>query len=265
MRFALVGDIVGKEGVRITVQAARWLKEKYRLDLLIANAENAYNGSGLSPGQHKTLIDGGVDLITLGDHAFKKREIFSVLRSQNNIVRPANFPNTAPGAGFLQRQLEDGRVFTLITALGRIFTRPVDCPFVCIDQIIEKLPLKSDAILVDFHAEATSEKQTMGYFLDGKVSAVLGTHTHVATADECIQFQGTAFQCDVGMTGPHNGIIGRNAERVLETTVTFQPRAFTVADGDFKLNATIVETNENSILAKKIERISITSADIQKD
>jgi len=225
------------------------------LDVVVANAENAYNGSGLSPGQYQRLIDSGVDLITLGDHAYKKREIYSILESGGNIVRPANFPKAAPGKGWATFVLPDGRSLTVISLLGRVFMRPVDCPFLMADAILAGLPEDRGTVLVDFHAETTSDMQVMGHYLNGRVSAVLGTHTHVTTADEKIMKGGTAFQCDVGMTGPHSGVIGRDARQVTKTALTFQPTSFNVADGEMELHATIVETDDQTHKAILIERL----------
>lgn len=256
MRFALIGDIVGKLGIGLVVDSIESLRRDYQLDFVIANAENAYNGSGLTPGQYRTLMAAGVDGITLGDHAYKKREIYSVLETENNIVRPANFPPEAPGKGMVTIQNSQGQSLTVISLLGRVFMRPVDCPFAEADRLLSSLGESTGPILVDFHAEATSDMEAMGYYMDGRVSAVLGTHTHVPTADERILPKGTAFQCDVGMTGPHNGIIGRDAQRVLKTVLTFQPTSFNVADGELKLHATIVETDAEH-RAVSIERVCL--------
>lgn len=255
MRFGFIGDIVGKGGVSCVVaQVPNW-RRTAELDVVIANAENAYNGSGLSPGQYHNLCAAGVDLITLGDHAYKKREIYSVLGSQGNIARPANFPHTAPGKGWASFQLPDGRSFSVIVLLGRVFMRPVDCPFHCVDGILNSGKLPPGPVLVDFHAEATSDKQLMGYYLDGRVAAVLGTHTHVTTADERILPKGTAFQCDVGMSGPHSGVIGRETRQVLKTILTFEPTSFLVAEGNVEIHATIVELDDETGVAKSIERV----------
>jgi len=255
MRFAFIGDIVGKNGVALVIDLLPRLRRDYRLDVIVANAENAYNGSGLSPGQYRSLIQAGVDLITLGDHAYKRQEIFPTLESKDNIIRPANFPDTGPGRGWTTLTLPDGRHFSVLSLLGRVFMRPVDCPFVLAERILDGGHLPPGPILVDFHAEATSDKILMGFLLDGRVSAVIGTHTHVTTADHRILPGGTAFQCDVGMSGPHNGVIGRDAARVLRTVMTFQPTTFIVADGDLQLHATIVETDEHSHLATAIQPI----------
>lgn len=257
MRFAFIGDIVGKNGVALVVDRVPGFRRDYRLDAVVANSENAYGGSGLAPGQYHHLCQAGVDIITLGDHAYKKKEIYSILEQQNNIVRPANFPQEAPGRGWTSVELTEGRWLTVISLLGRVFMRPVDCPFREVDRILQN-ELPPGPILVDFHAEATSDKVMMGYHLDGRVSAVLGTHTHVTTADERVLPNGTAFQCDVGMTGPHNGVIGRDARRVLRTALTFEPVTFHVADGDLEIHATVVETDDQTQRAISVERVVLT-------
>lgn len=254
MRFGFIGDIVGKSGVSCVVSQVPAWRRKAGLDVVVANAENAYNGSGLSPGQYHNLVAAGVDLITLGDHAYKKREIYSVLGTKSDIARPANFPSNAPGRGWASFHLPDGRNFSVIVLLGRVFMRPVDCPFQCVDTILKSGELPPGPVLVDFHAEATSDKQLMGHYLDGRVSAVLGTHTHVTTADERILPKGTAFQCDVGMSGPHSGVIGRETKQVLKTVLTFEPTSFLVAEGDIEIHATVVEVDDQTNLAKSVER-----------
>ena len=196
----------------------------------------------------------------MGDHVYRRREIFSILQSERRIVRPANYPATAPGHDFAilrTRQQVNVAIFTL---LGRVFMPPVDCPFQAADRVLAALPADVRVILVDFHAEATSDKQLMGRHLDGRVSAVLGTHTHVPTADEQILPGGTAFQCDVGMTGPHESILGRRIDRVLETTRTFRPTHFDVATGDVRLNGAIVDVDPQTGRATAIRRICIDQA-----
>ncbi len=255
MRFGFIGDIVGKSGISCVVAQVPAWRQQAQLDVVIANGENAYNGSGLSPGQYHNLCGAGIDLITLGDHAYKKREIYSILGSMGNIARPANFPSKAPGRGWASFQMPDGRSFSVIVLLGRVFMRPVDCPFQCVDEILTSGQLPSGPVLVEFHAEATSDKQLMGHYLDGRVAAVLGTHTHVTTADERILPKGTAFQCDVGMSGPHSGVIGRETKHVLKTVLTFEPTSFLVAEGEVEVHATVVEIDDETGLAKSIERV----------
>ena len=191
---------------------------------MVANAENAAGGSGLTPAIYHELLAAGVDCITLGDHIYRRREIFRILQTEPHIVKPANYPPDAPGRELAVCGRGNGVRVAVFSLLGRVFMPPVDCPFQAADRVLAELPADVRVILLDFHAEATSDKQLMGRHLDGRVTAVLGTHTHVPTADEQILPGGTAFQCDVGMTGPHDSILGRRIDRVLETTRTFRPR-----------------------------------------
>jgi metallophosphoesterase (TIGR00282 family) len=258
VRLLLIGDIVGKPGRNIVTRAVRALAESEKLDLVVANAENCAGGSGLTPANYQELISAGVDCITLGDHIYRRREIVPVLESEPNIVKPANFPSSAPGREFAVVQSRGGVSVAVISLLGRVFMRPVDCPWTAADRVLEMLPGDVNVILVDFHAEATSDMQLMGRYLDGRVSAVLGTHTHVPTADEQILPKGTAFQCDVGMTGPHDSILGRRVDRVLESTMTFNPTHFEVAMGDVRLHGTIVDVDETTGRATAVRRLAIT-------
>lgn len=255
MRILLIGDIVGKPGVRIVTQSLAGLRQREQLDLIIANAENALDGSGLSPTIYRKLIAAGVDCITLGDHIYRRNEICSVLTSESNIVKPANYPDKAPGKNWVVVKAANGEQVAVFSLLGRIFMKPVDCPYQAADRVLAEIPAEVKVRVVDFHAEATSDKQLMGRFLDGRVSAVLGTHTHVTTADEQILPGGTAFQCDVGMTGPHDSILGRRIDRVLETTITFQPTQFDVATGDVQLHGTVVDVDPATGKATAIRRL----------
>lgn len=254
MRILHIGDIVGSVGVRAVENSLGEIREKYRIDVVTANGENAESGSGITKNIFRRLMDAGVDGMTLGDHIYRKREIIETLESDHRVVRPANYPPEAPGKRITTIDTKSGHRITLISLMGRVFMRPVDCPFHAVDQLLADLPEEPGAILVDMHAEATSDKQLMGYYLDGRVSAVLGTHTHVPTADECILPKGTAFQCDVGMTGPHRSILGRRYDRVFETTYTFKPTSFLVANSDIRINASLVELNED-FRAVHIERV----------
>jgi len=261
MRILLIGDIVGKPGERIVTRSLLGLRRREQLDLIVANAENAADGSGLSPSIYRKLIAAGVDAVTLGDHIYRRSEIAGVLESEPNIVKPANFPGAAPGKGWCVVTAADGTRVVVISLLGRVFMRPVDCPWAAIDRVLAEIPAEVKIRLVDFHAEATSDKQVMGRYLDGRVTAVLGTHTHVTTADEQIFKLGTAFQCDVGMTGPHESILGRRIDRVTETTITFQPTQFDVAEGDVRLSGTIVEADPATGKAAAIRRLVVTAAE----
>jgi metallophosphoesterase (TIGR00282 family) len=264
MRILFLGDIVGKPGRHICTQAMRGLRAAENLDLVVANAENVAGGSGLTPEIYHELLACGIDGVTMGDHVYRRREIFSILQSDRRIVRPANYPASAPGHDFAilrTRQQVNVAIFTLV---GRVFMPPVDCPFTAAERVLAALPPDVRVILLDFHAEATSDKQLMGRHLDGRVSAVLGTHTHVATADEQILPGGTAFQCDVGMTGPHESILGRRIDRVMETTRTFRPTHFEVATGDVRLNGAIVDVDAETGRATAIRRISVDQATARK-
>lgn len=260
MRILLIGDIVGKPGRHICVQAIRGLRAEENLDLVVANAENAAGGSGLTPEIYRELTAAGIDGITLGDHAFRRREIFPILQTERRIVRPANYPAAAPGRDVAILRTRQQISVAVLVLLGRVFMPPIDCPFQAADRVLNVLPSEIKVILVDFHAEATSDKQLMGRHLDGRVSAVLGTHTHVATADERILPRGTAFQCDVGMTGPHESILGRRIDRVMETTRTFRPTHYEVATDDVRLNGSIVDVDPETGHATAIRRICIDEA-----
>jgi len=264
VRILLIGDVVGKPGRRIIDQSLAALRSREGLDLVVANAENAAAGSGLTPTIYRQLIAAGIDCITMGDHIYRRKEIATVLENESNIVKPANFPEEAPGRNWTVVTAGNGVRVAVFCLLGRVFMRPVDCPFRAADRVLGELPDDVTVILLDFHAEATSDMQLMGRQLDGRVTAVLGTHTHVATADEQILPGGTAFQCDVGMTGPHDGIIGRRTDRVMETVRTFRPTQFDVATGDVRLNGAIVELDPETGRAGNIRRIVLTEADAER-
>ena len=196
MRLMLVGDVVGKPGLQITVRCIRGLKRREGVDVVVVNAENAADGSGLTPPMFKSLMDAGVDCVTLGDHIYRRREIFEVLEKDTRVVKPCNYPDEAPGRRWTVVHTASGAPVGVFSALGRVFMKPVDCPFRAADQALEEMPSEAKVRIMDFHAEATSDMQLMGRYLDGRVTAVLGTHTHVPTADECIFPGGTAFQSD---------------------------------------------------------------------
>ena len=208
-------------------------------------------------------MSAGVGCITLGDHIYRRNEIIPVLKERDNIVRPANFPVTAPGRDHAIVTARNGSRVAVISLLGRVFMRPVDCPWTAVDRVLAALPEDIKIILVDMHAEATSDKQLMGRYLDGRVSAVLGTHTHVSTADEQIFPGGTAFQCDVGMTGPHDSILGRRVDRVLEATLSFTPTHFDVAVHDVRMNGTLVDVDPDTGRATAVQRLPITMDEAQ--
>lgn len=254
MRLLMIGDIVGRPGRKVLQRHLREIRVAERLDAVIANAENSADGSGITPSIYFDLIAAGIDCITLGDHIYRRREIYPVLREQPRVVRPANFPDAAPGRPWTVVPSTSGVSIAVVSLLGRVFMRPCDCPFTCAERVLSEIPAEVKVRVVDFHAEATSDKQLMGRILDGRVTAVLGTHTHVPTADEQILPGGTAFQCDVGMTGPHDSILGRRIDRVRETTLTFVPAEFEVATGDVRINGAIVTIDADTGRATAIER-----------
>jgi len=262
VRVLLLGDVVGKPGRQLVARGVPLLRKQLQLDLVLANAENSAGGSGITPAIYQELTAAGVDGITLGDHIYRRSEIIPVLERATNIVRPANYPATAPGREWMVLTAPSGIRVAVISLMGRVFMRPVDCPWAAIDRILPQIPSDVRAVIVDFHAEATSDKQLMGRYLDGRVSAVLGTHTHVPTADEQIFPQGTAFQCDVGMCGSSHSILGRTIDSVLQTTLTFRPVLFDVASDDVRLSGTYVDIDPGSGRATAIQRISLTQQDV---
>jgi metallophosphoesterase (TIGR00282 family) len=257
MKLLFIGDIVGQVGVDCVRGVLPALIARESLDVVIANAENAANGSGLTPRQYRQLRQAGVDLITMGDHVYKKLDVLAVLDKEDRICRPANFPADAPGRELVRATARDGTAIAACTILGRTFMRPTDCPFRAADRILAQLGPEVKCIFVDVHAEATADKYLLVHHLKGRVSAVLGTHTHVPTADEQIMAGGTAFISDVGMTGPYDSILGRRIDRVLKTAITFLPAPFDVAEGDVRLGGAIVEIDAASGRATAIRRVMI--------
>jgi 2',3'-cyclic-nucleotide 2'-phosphodiesterase len=257
MKILFLGDIVGQPGVTFVKRALPALVAHENIDLVIANAENASSGAGMTPGVYRQLRQAGIDLVTMGDHIYKRQDIVALLEKDQRICKPANFPQDAPGHLFALAPAKDGTPVAVISLLGRTFMRPVDCPFRAVDNVLKTLEGQARCIIVDIHAEATADKYLMAHHLKGRVSAVLGTHTHVPTADEQIFFPGTAFISDVGMTGPYDSILGRRIDRVLSTAVTFVPSAFDVASGDPRLAGAIVEIESANGKAFAIRRIML--------
>jgi metallophosphoesterase (TIGR00282 family) len=260
MKILFLGDIVGQPGVAFVKQALPVLVAREGIDLVIANAENASAGAGITPPAYRQLRQAGIDLVTMGDHVYKKQEIIPVMQEDERICRPANFPQDAPGREFVVASARDGTKVAAFCLLGRTYMRAVDCPFRAADRVLRSLAGQASCVIVDMHAEATADKYLMLHHLKGRVSAVLGTHTHVPTADEQIVAPGTAFISDVGMTGPYDSILGRRIDRVLGTTVTFVPSAFEVATGDPRLGGAIVEIDAVSGRAQSIRRVMVNEA-----
>ena len=257
LNILCIGDIVGRPGRRIIAEKLKSLVAERDIDCVIANAENAAGGSGLTPQIYTKLLRYGINLITLGDHTYRKRDIIETLETSEHIARPANFSEYAAGRGFAIYKSGKGPTVAVVSLIGRLFMKPADCPYNAVDKILPRLQQKADIIIVDFHAEATSEKIAMGYHLDGRVSLCFGTHTHVVTADERIMPQGTAYITDIGMTGAFDSVIGRGVEGVLKSFKTQMPFPFEIATGDVKLDAILVTVDSGTKKAEHIERIRI--------
>lgn len=244
MRVLFVGDTVGKPGRDILEHQLRDIQHRYDIDFTIANGENAAGGNGLTKKVLEDLLNFGVDAVTMGNHVWDKKEIFEFIERENRLIRPANYPPGTPGQGWHTFCLKNRMSIAVINLSGRIFLSPLDCPFQTVEKIINEAKKITPIIFVDFHAEATSEKQAMGWFLDGRVSAVIGTHTHVQTADARLLPRGTAYITDVGMTGPRDSILGVDKDVVIKKFTSQLPVRFEVASGDVQLNAVIVDVNE---------------------
>jgi metallophosphoesterase (TIGR00282 family) len=252
-----IGDIVGRPGRRIIAEKLKSLVKELDIDCVIANAENAAGGSGLTPQIYDKLIRYGINLVTLGDHTYRKREIITILETAENITRPANLSELAAGRGVGFYKTSKGPTVAVVSLIGRVYMKPADCPYNAIDKILPQLQNKADIIVVDFHAEATSEKLAMGYHLDGRVSLCFGTHTHVVTADERILPKGTAYITDIGMTGAAESVLGRKIENVLKSFRTAMPFPFEVATGDLRMSGILVTIDSTTKKAERIERIKI--------
>ncbi len=255
MKVLLIGDVIGQPGREICEAILPRLKAKYGVDLTIANGENAAGGIGITEPVARELFALGIDVLTMGNHVWDKREIFDFIDREPRIVRPLNYPGHPPGQGSLLYSRPNLGKVGIISLSGRVFMGDLDCPFRSAQAEIRRLREQTPVIIVDFHAEATSEKVAMGWYLDGTVSAVVGTHTHVQTADERILPGGTAYITDLGMTGPMDSVIGVKKELVIEKFLTQMPTRFTVAKGDMVFSAVVVEIDQLTGQAGRIERI----------
>jgi len=259
MNILFAGDIVGRPGRRAVEALYPRIKEEYSIDLFIANGENAAGGSGITADIGWQLHSFGVDVITMGDHVWKQKDILKIIDEDFRMVRPANFPPATPGRGSTVVEVRGGGKAGVINVLGRMlmFRLPLDCPFRAAETELEQVKKETNVIIVDCHAEATSEKLAFGQFLNGRVSAVIGTHTHVQTADDVILDGGTAYITDCGMTGPFHSILGREIEPVLRSFVTRMPAYFKVASGDVRLSGVVLEIDDRTGRARRIERIQL--------
>lgn len=255
MNILFIGDIVGRPGREAVKKLLAGIKKEFALDFIVANAENASGGSGITLKVAQELFDSGVDTLTSGDHIWKKREIFDFIDKEERILRPINYPEGAPGRGFNLFPTKNGPKIGLINVNGRVFMEALECPFKTSIRAQEILAKDTKIIIVDVHAEATSEKVALGWYLDGKVSAVLGTHTHIQTADEKILPQGTAYISDVGMTGAYDSVIGRRKEDVLSRFITAIPVRFEVASENVQLHGVALDIDDATGKTKSILRV----------
>ncbi|RDI47380.1 TIGR00282 family metallophosphoesterase [Falsibacillus pallidus] len=257
MRLLFVGDVVGSPGRDMIKEYLPRLKEKFRPQFTIVNGENAAGGKGITEKIYRQILESGANVVTLGNHTWDNREIFEFIDKAKNMVRPANFPKGNPGQGIVYSKFNQHEI-AVISLQGRTFLPAIDCPFLKAEELVEEAKKRTNIIFVDFHAEATSEKQAMGWFLDGKVTAVVGTHTHVQTADNRVLPEGTAYLSDVGMTGPYDEILGMTKESVLKRFLTSMPVRFEVPkEGRKQLSACIIDLDDATGKASKIERILI--------
>lgn len=255
MKILFIGDIVGSPGREAVNKLLPKLKAEHSLDFVIANAENSSGGSGITQKVAEELFNSGVNVLTSGDHIWKKKEIFELINQEERILRPLNYPAGAPGRGSSIFKTKSGEKIGVINVNGRVFMDALECPFKGVLAAREELIQETKVIIVDIHAEATSEKVALGWYLDGKVSAVLGTHTHIQTADEKIMPQGTAYITDVGMAGPYDSVIGRKVDDVLTRFLTAIPVRFEVAEENIQLHAVVLDIEEKSGKARSITRI----------
>jgi hypothetical protein len=263
VRILFIGDIFGKPGRDIAKRAIPAIVEHRQIDFVIANVENSAAGFGVTGDIADTILEFGVDVMTSGNHVWDKKEVLEYLPRQPKLLRPANFPAGAPGRGSYLGRTRTGEPVGVVNLMGRIFMTPLDDPFAMAVREIESLRAKTRVIIVDFHAEATSEKIAMGWHLDGRATAVFGTHTHVQTADERILPKGTACLTDVGMTGPHDSIIGVTIEAALGRFLTGMPSKFEAATGPGRLNAVIVTADPATGKATAIERLNLSSQEVE--
>jgi metallophosphoesterase (TIGR00282 family) len=263
MRLLFIGDIVGRPGRDLVQRGLPALVDEHRIDLVIANAENAAAGFGITREIGDQILGWGVDVMTSGNHIWDKKEAIDYIGAEPRLLRPANFPAGVPGNGTYLARTQDGRSAGIINVMGRVFMLAIDDPFAVVQREIDKLRERARIIFVDFHAEATSEKIAMGWYLDGKVTAVIGTHTHVQTADDRILPKGTAYLTDVGMTGPHDSVIGVEIAPALGKFLNGMPARFETATGNPRLNAVVIEADEQTGLALDIERLSYSMEELQ--
>ncbi len=260
IKVLCIGDIVGRPGRQVLSEKLPILVKEHNISCVVANAENSAGGSGITPQIHDKLLKYGVNVITLGDHVFRKKDIISTLNNSSNIIRPANMSVYAAGKGFTIFHTQDGCDVAVISLLGRLYMNlPGENPYLAVEKILPKLPSHIKVIIVELHAEASSEKVAMGRFLDGKVSLVYGTHTHIPTADEEIFPGGTGYITDIGMTGPHESVLGRNIEPVVKSLVTQMPFSYSIATRDLRVNGVLATIDSHTGKTIELKRVRIDS------
>lgn len=253
MNILFIGDVVGRPGRNYLMENLKRLKDNYSIDFTVVNGENSAGGVGITKSTYDEFINLGIDMVTLGNHTWSKKEILDFIEEADMLIRPANYPKGTPGKGYKIKE-SAGKRIAVINLCGRVFMDCIECPFKTIDEVLADLKNNADIIIVDFHAEATSEKLAMGGYLDGRVHAVLGTHTHVQTSDERILPGGTAYITDIGMTGPKDSILGVEKEAVIRKFISGMPARFEVAAGEAILGAVIIQLDDNNTVTG-IERI----------
>jgi 2',3'-cyclic-nucleotide 2'-phosphodiesterase len=261
MKILFIGDIVGSPGRTAVRELLPPLIVKKKIDFIIANCENVAAGFGVTRKVVEELYQSRIDVLTSGNHIWNKKEVLEFIGEFNRLLKPANYPSTTPGSGTVLIPLKTGETVGVLNLAGRIFMHPSDCPFVTAKNKVAELREKTKIIIVDMHAEATSEKRAMGWYLDGEVSAVIGTHTHVQTADEEILPGGTAYISDAGMTGPFDSVIGIRKEIIIERFLTQMPNKFDLAKDDIRMQGVVLNIDADSGKAKFIERISVKLKD----
>ncbi|HOD36849.1 MAG TPA: TIGR00282 family metallophosphoesterase [Syntrophales bacterium] len=257
MKLLFIGDVVGKPGRRAVRDLLPRIIHRHDIDLAVANVENAAGGFGVTRAVVEEIYESRVDVLTTGNHIWDKKEVMEFIDEYETLLRPANYPVGTPGKGSVLFPVRNGFRAAVLNLSGRVFMKPVDCPFRVAEIEIHALKQKTKVIIVDMHAEATSEKQALGWFLDGEVSAIIGTHTHVQTADETILPKGTAYITDVGMTGPFDSVIGVEKETVIERFLTCRPNKFEVARGDVRLQGVVIDIDPETGRARTVERLSL--------
>jgi len=264
MKVLFVGDIVGSPGRQIVQERLGDIVAQRKIDLVIANGENAASGFGITPRLAQELLKSGIEVLTGGNHSWDRREILEFMPHEARLLRPANFPDSTPGSGIYVGTAKNGVKYAVLNLQGRVFLPAIDDPFRKADELLASLPPDVAFVFVDMHAETTSEKIALGWYLDGRVTAIVGTHTHVATADEHVLPQGTAFITDVGMTGPHGGVIGMDRNGIIKKFLDGLPARFEVAEGDIQMNCVLIEADEDGprntagrLRAHSIERLRL--------